>query len=173
MWQEGRYAKLAIYKPISTIGEDIGYLPGNALEKITPQLNNFFDNLDQILSSPRKTKKSGVESTTKEDLMEQGILVIEPIAYMRGRSIVNQIAILDEAQNLSQTELRSIISRFGENSKLIILGDSSQIDKKGLDKWNCGISHAMNKLKGHDIVGCLALQKGERSALATLAAEVL
>jgi PhoH-like ATPase len=171
VWQEGRYTKLAIYKPISTIGEDIGYLPGTAQEKLEPMLGNFFDNLEQILGNSRKTK--GGKPVTKEDLIDQGILIIEPVAYMRGRSIVNQFIILDEAQNLSQTEIRSIVSRAGENSKLIILGDSSQIDKKGLDKWNCGISHAMNKLKGHDIVGCLALQKGERSALASLAAEVL
>ena len=161
---EPAYRKLVISRPIQPMGNDIGYLPGTMEEKMHPWLMPIQDNLQYIL---------GNDKATLEEYMEKGIIEVEALTYIRGRSISNAYIIIDEAQNLSLHEIKTILTRVGENTKIVLTGDIDQIDNMFLDETSNGLVHIVENFKSYDISGHITLSKGERSALATLASEIL
>jgi PhoH-like ATPase len=161
---EPNYKKLVISRPIQPMGNDIGYLPGTMEEKMHPWLMPIQDNLQYIL---------GNDKATLEEYMDKGIIEVEALTYIRGRSISNAYIIIDEAQNLSLHEIKTILTRVGENTKIVLTGDIDQIDNMFLDETSNGLVHIVENFKTHDIAGHITLLKGERSALATIASEIL
>ena len=159
-----RYKKLVVSRPVQPMGKDIGFLPGTLEEKMSPWLMPIQDNLEFLL---------GDNKETIELLYENGTIEIEALTYIRGRSISNAFIIIDEAQNLSLHELKTIITRVGEGTKIILTGDIEQIDNVYLDATSNGLSHAVEKFKDQALAGHISLQKGERSQVATLAAKIL
>lgn len=179
---DGEHARLTISRPIVVVGNDIGFLPGLMEEKLEPYMKPFYDNLEFILLGGGKKKgqvkqskgsrESGREMCkTYQDYIEDGLIKIEPITYIRGRSLHNQFIAIDEFQNASVHEAFSILTRCGENTKIVIMGDPSQIDTPYLDKSSCGLSVSVERLHDHPLVGHITLSKGERSELANLATE--
>ena len=166
--EDGLYDKLAVARPIHPLGNDIGYLPGTMEEKMQFWMQPIVDNLEYILLS---RNIPGIKKV--EDLFESDLVHIEALTYIRGRSIPNQFIIIDEAQNLTPAEVKTIISRAGENTKIILTGDPMQIDSPYLTKENNGLVYCMDKMKGNSIVGHIFLEKCERSELADLAANLL
>ena len=161
---QNKYKKLVVSRPVQPIGRDIGYLPGTLEEKMGPWLMPVQDNLEFLM---------GDKKDTMALLMEQGVIEIEALTYIRGRSISNAYVIIDEAQNLTVHELKTIVTRIGENSKIILTGDIEQIDNTYLDATSNGLSYAIEKFKEHEIAGHITLKKGERSKVATLASKIL
>ncbi len=176
VFQEERYDKLLVARPIVPMGKDIGYLPGEKDEKLSAWMQPIFDNLEYLLST-RGSAFQSTESISSEQRLERlladGKLMLEALTYIRGRSIPNQFMIVDEAQNLTPHEVKTIISRAGEGAKLILTGDIEQIDNPYLDSASNGLSYAIERLKEAGIVGHVTLRKSERSELASLAAERL
>jgi PhoH-like ATPase len=175
-FSEERYEKLLCARPIMPMGRDIGYLPGDKDEKLTAWMQPIFDNLNYLLStrgSPNQTADSHSTEQRIDKMVADGTLVLEPLTYIRGRSIPHQFMIVDEAQNLTPHEVKTIASRVGEDTKLVLTGDIGQIDNPYLDQSSNGLSYAVEKMKGLPIVGHVTLQKSERSELASLAAERL
>ena len=164
-----KYQKLLVSRPVLPLGKDIGFLPGTIDEKMNPWMMPIFDNLELILGGNKK----GRPNKSYETLIEQGIVAVEPITYIRGRSIPNQYFLIDEAQNLSAHELRTIITRAGDNTKIVLTGDPHQIDNPHVDASSNGLTYVVEKMRNYGIAGHVSLFKGERSELATLAAEVL
>jgi len=162
--QDQPYTRLVISRPIQPLGKDIGYLPGTMEEKMAPWLKPIQDNLQHIL---------GNDKATLEEYMSRGIIEVEAITFIRGRSISNAYIIIDEAQNLTIHEIKTILTRVGENTKIILTGDIDQIDNIYIDKSSNGLVYAVEKFKNEDIAGHITLLKGERSRLATLAADLL
>jgi PhoH-like ATPase len=172
--EENKYARLVISRPIFPLGKDLGYLPGTKTEKFNPWMQPIYDNMDLILSRHDHTGSVGTKSKSKtsiDDFIDYGYLELEPLTYIRGRSLPDQFMIIDEAQNLTPHEMKTIITRAGENTKIVLTGDPYQIDIPYLDSSSNGLSVAVEKLKVEDIVGHITLIKGERSALADLAAK--
>jgi PhoH-like ATPase len=176
VFQEQRYEKLLVARPIMPLGRDIGYLPGDKDEKLTAWMQPIFDNLEYLLST-RGTQMQAAESLTLNQrirkLMADGKLVLEPLTYIRGRSIPHQFMIVDEAQNLTPHELKTIVSRVGEGTKIVMTGDIGQIDNPYLDQSSNGLSYVIEKMRGVGIVGHVTLTRSERSDLASLAIERL
>lgn len=162
-----KYDKLVIYRPIQPVGNDIGFLPGDMSEKLGPWFQAVMDNLEFLLSKNSEWKKD------LELYQKKGRIEMEAITYVRGRSLPNTIIFLDEAQNLSKEEIKTLLTRAGENSKVVITGDIEQIDNKDLDATNNGLTHIVEAFKESDITGHVTLTRGERSKLATLAAKIL
>lgn len=162
--EEAEYKKLIVSRPIQPLGKDIGFLPGTLEEKMDPWLMPIKDNLEFLMGNDRDTVKM---------YFEQGIIEIEAITYIRGRSITNAFIIIDEAQNLTRHELKTILTRVGEGTKIILTGDIEQIDNIYIDETSNGLTYAVEKFKEYDISGHITLQKGERSKVATLAAKIL
>ena len=176
VFQEERYDKLLVARPIVPMGKDIGYLPGEKDEKLSAWMQPIFDNLEYLLSTRGSAFQSPESISTEqrlERLLADGKLMLEALTYIRGRSIPNQFMIVDEAQNLTPHEVKTIISRAGEGTKLILTGDIEQIDNPYLDSASNGLSFAIERMKGSGIVGHVTLIKSERSELASLAAENL
>jgi PhoH-like ATPase len=169
VFDEGVYSRIMIARSIIPVGRDIGFLPGTKEEKLRAWLAPFFDNLEFICSS------SGSEngSETKKWILESEKFQVEAITYMRGRSFTNTYVIIDEAQNLTPHEIKTIISRVGDNTKIIVLGDPSQIDNPYLDADSNGLVYLVGRMKKHDIFGSIYFQQTERSKLAAIAAAVL
>lgn len=165
--KENRFQKLLVSRPIFPMGRDLGYLPGDVEEKLNPWMQPIFDNIDFLMGSDKKAA-----SRTRE-LLHQGIVNIEPLTYIRGRSIPSQFFIIDEAQNLTPHEIKTIITRAGEGTKVILTGDSSQIDHPYIDKANSGLTHSIERFKEEKLAAHVCLSKGERSQLAELAANLL
>jgi PhoH-like ATPase len=167
---ENKYKRLLVSRPVVPMGgkDNVGFLPGSITEKMDPYMQPIYDNLEMLSFS--NGKKRG---WSHEEMFEDGTIKIEPLTYIRGRSIANQFMIVDEAQGLNALETKTIITRCGENTKIILTGDPDQIDNPYLDKSNCGINIVVEKFHNHDIVGHIALRKGERSPLANLAASIL
>lgn len=163
---EHKYKKLLIARPVVPMGKDIGYLPGEKDEKLRPWMQPIYDNLEYLFD----TKKSG---DIDKILMGLGSIQVEALTYIRGRSIPGQFIIVDEAQNLSRHEVKTIVSRVGEGSKIILMGDPEQIDHPYLDASSNGLSYIVEKFKQEEISGHITLEKGERSKLAQLAADLL
>ncbi|GIW73718.1 MAG: hypothetical protein KatS3mg103_0240 [Phycisphaerales bacterium] len=176
VFQEGRFDKLLVARPIMPMGRDIGYLPGDKDEKLFAWMQPIFDNLEYLLST-RGAHGQSADSHTSEQRIDKmiadGKLVLEPLTYIRGRSIPHQFMIVDEAQNLTPHEVKTIASRVGEGTKLVLTGDIGQIDNPYLDSSSNGLSYAVEKMKGLGLVGHVTLQRSERSTLASLAAERL
>ncbi len=169
---EKKYEKLLVSRPIIPFGQDIGYLPGAKEEKLYQWMQPIFDNLAYILRTKRTDNGHGLDQRI-EHLVESGALEMEALTYMRGRSIPDQYIIVDEAQNLTPREIKTVASRVGEDSKLVLTGDPYQIDNPYLDSSSNGLSYAAEKMKGFDIIGHVMLQTSERSDLASLAAQRL
>jgi PhoH-like ATPase len=170
MMDENTYTKLLVSRPIFPMGKDIGYLPGTAQEKLEPWMQPIFDNLEFLIASP-VSKQSRVKGY--EALIEQGLINIEPLTYIRGRSIPHQFMIVDEAQNLTPHEIKTIITRVGVGTKIVLTGDPYQIDNPYVDSISNGLSHVVERFKRLPIAGHVTLLRGERSPLAELAANIL
>jgi PhoH-like ATPase len=173
---EERYEKLLVARPIMPMGRDIGYLPGDKDEKLGAWMQPIFDNLNYLLStrgSPNQQPESKSTEQRIDKLVADGRLVLEPLTYIRGRSIPHQFMIVDEAQNLSPHEVKTIVSRVGEGTKLVLTGDIGQIDNPYLDQSSNGLSYAVERLRGIGLVGHITLQRSERSDLASIAAAKL
>jgi len=160
---QGGYDKLIITRPVQPMGRDIGFLPGTLEEKMMPWIAPLRDNLEYLFG----------DKTALDMQMEQGIIEIEAMTYIRGRSISNAFMIVDEAQNLTTHELKTIITRVGHGTKLVLTGDVQQIDNSYVDAVSNGLTYAVEKFKDYKISGHVTLHKGERSKLATLAANIL
>jgi PhoH-like ATPase len=170
------YQKMLCARPIMPLGRDIGYLPGDKDQKLTAWMQPIFDNIAYLLSN-RLTQEGNGHSQHAQlssleqritQLMESGQVVLEPLTYIRGRSIPHQFMIVDEAQNLTPHEVKTIASRVGEGTKLVLTGDATQIDNPYLDSSSNGLAYLVERLKGKSIVGHITLGKSERSELASL-----
>ncbi len=168
--EDGVYQKLLVSRPIFPLGRDIGYLPGSVEEKLNPWMQPIFDNVEYLMNLSRSEKKAG---RGYHELLDLGILEIEPLTYIRGRSIPNQFIIVDEAQNLTPHEVKTIITRVGDGTKIVLTGDPYQIDNPYVDQTNNGLIHVVNRFKSERLAGHITMQKGERSPLAELAANLL
>ena len=160
---QGGYDKLIITRPVQPLGRDIGFLPGTLEEKMMPWIAPIRDNLEHLFG----------DRTALDMQLEQGVIEIEAMTYIRGRSISNAFMVVDEAQNLTPHELKTIITRVGHGTKLILTGDIQQIDNSYVDAVSNGLTYAVEKFKEYEISGHVSLIKGERSKLATLASEIL
>ena len=187
------YSRLLITRPIVPVGNDIGFLPGDKDEKLRPWMQPIFDNIEHIFSNTQETKgsrarlsvagKNGREMDGDGDrskslrivehLIDRGVMEMEPLTYIRGRSIPRQFIICDEAQNLSPQMIKTIVTRIGEGSKVVFTGDPEQIDHPYLDASSNGLTYFVEKFKGESVAGHVTLCKGERSALAELGARIL
>lgn len=164
-----KFDKIILIKPISFVGEDIGYLPGSQMEKILPHFGNYIDNLMQLFPSYRdKTPESLLEYLT-----HSGKLELCPPTYMRGRSLPRSFIIVDEVQNLSRHEIKTIATRLGEDSKLVVMGDINQIDNHKLDALDNGLTHIIEAFRDETCAAHITFLKGERSAFSAIAAEKL
>lgn len=166
--EERKYARVLISRPVIPMGKDIGYLPGPKSEKLSHWMQPLFDNLEYILSV---YKHQNIKSA--EQLVNNKVIELEALTYIRGRSLPGQFIVIDEAQNLSPHEVKTIVSRAGEGSKVVLTGDPHQIDSPYLDANSNGLSYLVEAFKGQDIFGHVTLHKSERSQLAELAAELL
>jgi PhoH-like ATPase len=171
------YEKLLIVRPIVPLGKDIGYLPGSKEKKLNYWMQPIYDNMDFILkrTTSGHNNNDGIPASelTLESLTRSEILEIDALTYIRGRSIPDQFFIVDEAQNLTPHEIKTIISRAGNGTKIILTGDPNQIDNPYLDANSNGLTYAVDRLKHNKIVGHILLSKSERSELASLAVEQL
>ncbi len=163
---EHKYKKLLIARPVVPMGKDIGYLPGEKDEKLRPWMQPIYDNLEHLFD----TKKSG---DIDKILVGLGSIQVEALTYIRGRSIPGQFIIIDEAQNLSKHEVKTIVTRVGEGSKIVLLGDPEQIDHPYLDATSNGLTYIVERFKNESVSGHITLERGERSHLAQLAADLL
>jgi PhoH-like ATPase len=168
--EEQLYSKLLVSRPIFPLGRDVGYLPGTIEEKLNPWMQPIYDNVEYLMGLSKSERKSG---RSYQELIDMGFIEIEPLTYIRGRSIPNQYIIVDEAQNLTPHEVKTIITRVGEGTKVILTGDPYQIDNPYVDATSNGLTTVVEKFKGEPMAGHVTLSKGERSALAELASNVL
>lgn len=168
---ERRYQRLLVSRPIFPLGRDLGYLPGTVEEKLNPWMQPIFDNVEFLMGRSDYTHKHKKRSA--QELIDLDMLHIEPLTYIRGRSIASQIMIVDEAQNLTPHEIKTIVSRAGEGTKIIMTGDPHQIDNPYVDSANNGLVYLVNRFKNQSFFGHVRLQKGERSILAEAAANLL
>ena len=169
---EERYEKLLVSRPIVPMGKDIGYLPGSKDEKLSLWMQPIFDNLVYLMRMQHRLEDGTVQQKVERLLKEQHV-ELEALTYIRGRSIPNQYIIVDEAQNLTPHEVKTIISRAGENTKMVLTGDPNQIDNPYLDSSSNGLSYTIEKLKGQKLCGHVTLSKSERSPLSAIAADLL
>ncbi len=173
---EGRYKRLLVSRPIYPMGKDVGYLPGDLEQKLNPWMQPIFDNIEFLMGGADGRSHHGRStpgSRGAQELINQGMLNIEPLTYIRGRSIPNQYLIVDEAQNLTPHEIKTILTRAGENTKVVLTGDCYQIDNPYVDSANNGLTHVVERMKNEEISGHITLVKGERSPLAELASNLL
>jgi PhoH-like ATPase len=168
--EENVYNRLLVSRPVFPMGKDLGFLPGDIEEKLTPWMQPIFDNVELLLSGHETEKR---HSKGYKELMAMGIMEIEPLTYIRGRSIPNQYLIVDEAQNLTPHEIKTIVTRAGEGTKVVLTGDPYQIDNPYVDSSSNGLTYVVERFKEESISGHVTMMKGERSALAELAANLL
>ena len=161
--ENNHYDRMIVSRPVQPLGKDIGFLPGTMEEKMLPWLMPIHDNLEFILGNKHKFKS----------YFEQGLIEVEAFTYIRGRSISNAFIIIDEAQNLTAHEVKTIITRVGEGTKVILTGDIEQIDNIYTNETSNGLTYAIEKFKDSELVGHITFRKGERSKIATLASKVL
>ena len=157
------YKKIIVSRPIQPMGKDLGYLPGTMEEKMAPWLMPMQDNLEFLMSDKR----------TLDLYIDNGTIEVEALTYIRGRSIANTFLIIDEAQQLTKHEIKTILTRVGEGTKIVFTGDIEQIDNVYVDETSNGLTYIVEKFKEYDLAGHITLRKGERSKVATLAAKVL
>jgi PhoH-like ATPase len=161
--ENNHYDRLIVSRPVQPLGKDIGYLPGTMEEKMLPWLMPIQDNLKFLMG----------DRTSLEMYMDKGKIEVEALTYIRGRSIANAFIVIDEAQNLTKHEIKTIITRIGEGTKIVLTGDIEQIDNVYVNETSNGLVHAVEKFKEYSIAGHMTFRKGERSELATLASKVL
>ena len=161
--ENNHYDRLIVSRPVQPLGTDIGFLPGTMEEKMLPWLMPIQDNLKFLMG----------DKTSLQMYMEKGKIELEALTYIRGRSIANAFIVIDEAQNLTKHEVKTIITRIGEGTKIILTGDIEQIDNVYVNETSNGLAHAIEKFKEYPIAGHVTFRKGERSELATLASKVL
>jgi PhoH-like ATPase len=162
--EKGRYNRIIISRPVQPLGKDIGFLPGTMEEKMAPWMKPIFDNMQFIMGSDR---------TMLDLYLEKGVIEIDAITYIRGRSISNAYVIIDEAQNLTAHEVKTILTRIGENTKIVLTGDIEQIDNVYTNETSNGLTYAIEKFKESPLSGHITFKKGERSKLATEASKLL
>ncbi len=169
---EDVYEKLLVARPIFAMGNDLGFLPGDLDEKLNPWMQPIYDSLDFLLGGnmPVRQKRFG---KSYQELMNQGLLAIEPLTYIRGRSLPNAFFIVDESQNLTPHEIKTILTRAGEGTKIVLTGDPFQIDNPYIDSTNNGLTYVIERFKHSKLAAHVNLRQGERSELATLAAQLL
>jgi PhoH-like ATPase len=168
-----RYSRLLISRPVIPMGRDLGYLPGDIAEKLNPWMQPLYDNFDLIFGTLDPAGKPSHWRRGYEELMERGILQIEPLTYIRGRTIPKQFLIVDEAQNLTPHEVKTILTRAGEGTKVVFTGDLEQIDNPYVDAASNGLTYAIERFKQEPLAGHITLYRGERSPLAERAAILL
>jgi PhoH-like ATPase len=168
--EESRYRRLTVSRPVVPMGNDLGYLPGDINEKLRPWMQPIYDNLEFLFSNRDRNEKIDQLVGSMQDL---NILELEALTYIRGRSIPNQFLLIDEAQNLSPHEIRTVITRVGEGTKIVLTGDPYQIDHPYLDSNSNGLTFVVERFKNEKIAGHVTLTKGERSDLAELGAKLL
>ena len=175
--QQEQFDRILVSRPIIPLGKDIGFLPGSKDAKLGSWMQPIFDNLQFLLgeSNPLQEKSSSKKQgkMTVESLLNTHKIDLEALTYIRGRSIARQYVIVDEAQNLTPHEVKTIISRCGNDTKMVLTGDPGQIDNPYLDKSSNGLSYAVEKLKGQALYGHITLSRSERSDLAAIAARLL
>ncbi len=165
------YDQIILARPIVPLSnKEIGFLPGDAEEKVNPYMQPLWDNLNFIKNQFGEKEKKRVAI---DEMQKEGKITICPLAFIRGRSLTNCVFIVDEAQNLTPHEVKTIITRAGENTKIILTGDVRQIDTPYLDEQSNGLSYVIERLKGQELFAHITLEKGERSELANLANEML
>ncbi len=167
------YEKILVSRPIIPLGNDIGFLPGNKESKLSSWMQPIFDNLEFLLGGEAERKPKSSSRNSVESLLNSKKIELEALTYIRGRSIPRQFIIIDEAQNLTPHEVKTIISRCGSDSKMVLTGDPAQIDNPYLDSSGNGLSYTVDRLKGENVYGHITLRKSERSELAALAAKKL
>jgi PhoH-like ATPase len=158
------FQRVLISRPIQPMGRDIGFLPGDIEDKLKPWMQPIYDNLEFLLGS---------DYQMLNEYKYNGLIQVEPLTYIRGRSIPKSFIILDEAQNLTAKEIKTVITRIGQDSKIVITGDIEQIDNPYVDFADNGLTHVVERFKDKAIAGHVTLRKGERSELATIASEIL
>lgn len=173
---EGVFHRLLVSRPVFPLGKDIGFLPGDIDEKLNPWMQPIYDNIDFLFGA---TATGGKQATRRgagrgaQELMNQGLLQIEPLTYIRGRSIPQQFLIVDESQNLTPHEIKTIITRAGDGTKIVLTGDSYQIDNPYVDAANNGLVYLVDRFKDEAISAHVTLTRGERSKLSELASNLL
>jgi len=165
-----RYRRLLVTRPVIPMGKDVGFLPGDKDEKLRPWMQPIYDNLEYLMSGMYKEQTA---ADMLRHIQDKGIFEVEALTYIRGRSIPQQFIIVDEAQNLTPHEVKTIVSRAGEGTKIVLTGDPNQIDHPYLDFRSNGLCYAVEKFKGNPIAGHVTLTKGQRSELAERAAQLL
>jgi PhoH-like ATPase len=174
------YDGILVSRPVVPMGKDLGYLPGDKDEKLLNWMQPIFDNLTYLLRSgdgipltnPKKKGRIRAQDRVRH-LMDHNLLALEALTYIRGRSISGQYVVIDEAQNLTPHEVKTIVSRCGENTKIVLTGDPYQIDNPYLDASSNGLTYAAERLKEQPLHGHVTLRKSERSKLAAVAAQYL
>jgi PhoH-like ATPase len=164
------YRKLLVSRPIFPMGKDVGYLPGDLQAKLGPWMQPIHDNIDFLTGA---NAGKGAKVWNYDELVEEGILEVEALTYIRGRSLPKVFIVVDEAQNLTPHEVKTVLTRVGEGTKVILTGDPAQIDQPYLDSINNGLTYAAERFKNESIAAHVTLTKGERSPLAELAANLL
>ena len=166
------YKKIFIARPVIPMGKDIGYLPGSEKEKMRPWMQPIYDNIEFLASTKQGSNSNDAEKVII-GLESMGLLKIEPLTYIRGRSIPQGFIIIDEAQNLTPHEIKTIITRVGKDTKIVLTGDPYQIDSPYLDENSNGLAYMVDKLKNEVLAGHITLVKGERSDVSELASKLL
>ncbi len=166
----GFYRRLLVSRPVFPLGKDIGFLPGNIEEKLNPWMQPIYDNIDFLFAVMQKGKK---RFHGCQELFQQGLLQVEPLTYIRGRSIPQQYFIVDESQNLTPHEIKTIVTRAGDGTKIVLTGDSCQIDNPYVDSVNNGLVYLVDRFQDESIAAHVTLTRGERSVLSELASHLL
>ena len=170
------YRKIVVMRPLVSVGKEMGWLPGDVNEKIHPWMKPIFDNVQFLLGDEKKGNGSGENghhTYRLQQLLEQGVIELEALSFVRGRSINDAFIVIDEAQNLTPHEIKTLMTRAAGKSKVVLTGDLQQIDTPYLDAHSSGLTHVVKKFGEHPIAGHVTLVKGERSELAELAADLL
>lgn len=169
------YKKIVVMRPVVPVGKDLGWLPGDVSEKIAPWMKPIYDNLSFIMGEgqPGFSDQKNNLSGKVNQLFQEGLIEVEVMSFVRGRSINDAFIIIDEAQNLTPHEIKTVITRAAGNSKVVLTGDLDQIDTPYLDAHSSGLTHVVKKFAGQSIAGYVTLMKGERSELAEMASNLL
>ncbi len=170
---EGVYQRLLVSRPVFPLGKDIGFLPGTVEEKLNPWMQPIYDNIDFLFGNSAANRTRRAAGKGAQELMNQGMLQIEPLTYIRGRTSPQQYLIVDESQNLSPHEIKTIITRAGDDTKIVLTGDSFQIDNPYVDSANNGLVYLVDRFKSESISAHVTFSKGERSKLSELASNLL
>ncbi|MDP2360495.1 MAG: PhoH family protein [bacterium] len=170
--EDSPYRRMVVSRPVFPMGKELGFLPGSLEEKLGPWMTPIHDNLEQLLDGLAGNGRKG-QKLTEQKLRQSGVLEVEPLSYIRGRSLPRQFFIVDEVQNLTPHEVKTIITRAGNGTKVVLTGDPEQIDNPYVDAMSNGLSYVIDRFRDQSVSAHATLSKGERSRLAGLAAELL